>query len=216
MTLVLGIDPSAKKIALVAKETVLNVQRADSFILYKGKQTQSPESIHQAMVVMREYLDDIAPLIGRGPRHAFVEKPLVGRGGVVTTMKQAYVGGVIRACLVEAGFVVHDVAHSTWKSYLGVKGGRGTTSVGQKASVYRAVKIRWPKVEGLIASDGDLADAAGLCLYGESQVAATSISDNDSQPSWGEVQGGGRGNVLRSTRLRGTVRRPAGVHGREV
>lgn len=216
MTLIVGCDPSAKKIALVGKETVLNVQHAESFILYKGKETQTPETIFRAMLAMREYLDKIAPLIGDGPRYAFVEKPLVGRGGVVTTMKQAYVGGVIRACLVEAGFVVHDVAHATWKSYLGVKGGKGTTTVTQKANVHRAVKIRWPKVEGLIAGDGDLTDAAGICLYGESQVASAGVPGDDPRPAGSGVQGGRRAAVVRSSRVRGPVRRHAGVHGGEV
>lgn len=220
MTLIVGIDPSAKKIALVAKETVLNVQRAESFILYKGRETQTPETIFRAMVAMREYLTAIAPLIGDGPRHAFVENPIVGRGGVTTTMKQAYVGGVIRACLVEAGFTVHEVNQSTWKAHLGantrVNKGKGKQTEHQKANVYRAVKIRWPKIEGLIAGDGDLTDAAGICLYGESQIAAAAVPGGDARSAGSTVQGGRRAAVVRTPRVRRPVRRPAGVHGGEV
>jgi hypothetical protein len=211
VTLVVGIDPSAKKIALVGKETVLNIQHAEAYPLYvRGQTSQTPESIHRAMVAMREYLDKIAPLIGDGPRYAFVEKPLVGRGGVVTTMKQAYVGGVIRACLVDAGFTVFDVNQSSWKSYLGIKG-KGTAV--QKANVMQAVKIRWPKVQGLIAGDGDLTDAAGICLYGESQVASASVPGGAARPAGSPVHGRGRGTVLRAARVRPPVRRPPGVHG---
>lgn len=205
MTLIIGVDPSSKKIALVAKETVLNIQHANAYTLYKGKETQSPETIYRAMIAMREYLSKIAPLFGDGPRYAFVEKPVIGRGGVVTTMKQAYVGGVIRACLVEAGFVVRDVNQSTWKSYLGantrVTKGKGRQTEHQKANVLRAVKIRWPKIEGLITGDGDLTDAAGICLFGESQIVAASVSGNDARSSGGAVQRAGRGAVVRRARL---------------
>jgi hypothetical protein len=92
VTLIVGIDPSAKKIALVAKETVLNVQHAEAYPLYvRGQTKQTAESIHRAMEAVNDFLDHIEGLIGDAPRHAFIETPVIGRGGATTAMKQAYV-----------------------------------------------------------------------------------------------------------------------------
>jgi hypothetical protein len=217
VTLIVGIDPSAKKIALVAKETVLNVQHAEAYPLYvRGQTKQTAESIHRAMEAVNDFLDHIEGLIGDAPRHAFIETPVIGRGGATTAMKQAYVGGVIRACLVERGFTVHEVNQSTWKAFLGANtrvGAKGRQTEHQKANVARAVKVRWPKVQGLIAGDGDLTDAAGICLYGEGQVASASVPADASRPTGSGVQGRGRAAVVRSSRVRRPVRRPAGMHG---
>lgn len=199
MTLVLGIDPSAKKIAVVARETILNVQRADAFILYKGSETQNPITIHRAMEAMNGFLGDIDTLAGSGPRYAYVEKPLVGRGGVMTTIKQAYVGGVIRACLVAAGFTVYDVNQSTWKSFHGVKG-KGTAA--QKVATAQVVKTQWPKIEAMISGDGDLADAAAICLYGCEQVRKAGALVSDAGLAGSTVQRARRPAVVRPPRLR--------------
>lgn len=199
VTLVLGIDPSAKKIAIVGTETTLNVQHAEAFMLYKGTSKQTPESIYEAMVAMRGYLAGIHGLLSVSQKVAYVESPLVGRGGTTTTIKQAYVGGVIRACLVEAGFTVYDVNQSSWKKHLGVRS-RGTAN--QKADVARAVKIRWPKVQPVVEGDGDLTDAAGICIYGTDQVAKANSLDSDAIAAASVVQGKRPRTVVRTSHLR--------------
>lgn len=197
MTLVLGCDPSAKKIALVVQEDVLNIHRAEAFILYKGTEKQTPESIHRAMQVMTEFLTGIHGLT-TGGRFAWVEQPLVGRGGVSTTMKQAYVGGVIRACLVEAGFTVYDAHPSTWRAGLGINS-RGTEPT--KAATRQVVAATWPKVMPLVDGDSDLTDAAAIAIYGAEQVRKAGVLGAT----------GLAASTVRRTRKRGDVLRPPRV-----
>lgn len=199
MTLIVGVDPSAKKIALVAKHTVLNVARVQSYPLYKTREKQTPESIHRALLAMEDFLTGVADLSVPGQRFAWVETPLVGRGGVTTTMKQAYVGGVIRACLVQHGFAVYDANPSTWRSTLGIKG-KGTVAL--KANTARVVKTRWPKIVGLIDGDGDLTDAAAIALHGEQQVHQKGLLVGHAGPATGAVPGRGPRKVVRKPRMR--------------
>lgn len=159
--LVVGIDPSAKKIAFVAWSDLPAISYAQAYTLYEKRQTrQTIASIAEAVTATKDFIawaDRVAPR-GKVRRLACVENPLVGRGGVTTTMKQAYVGGVIRAHLHLADFEVSDINVSTWKKSLT---GRGDA---KKPDVMRVVRTAWPKIGGLIGDDGDLADAAGICL----------------------------------------------------
>lgn len=169
--LVVGIDPSAAKIAIVATHPVLNVTRAKSYVLYKAKERQTPATLGKALDAMDDFLvwaDTVAP---QGERYAWVEDPLVGRGGVSTTMKQSFVGGVIRASLARAGFEVYGVNVSTWKKSVVGNG------AAKKPAVRTSVKQKWPKVDGLIGNDGDLADAAAIALYGQSVLATAALLD---------------------------------------
>lgn len=168
MTLVIGVDPSAKKIALVALDPILGVSSVATFDLYgKGQKKQTPESVHAAMAGMNEVLNSIVHMMTK-QSYAYVEQPLVGRGGINTTMKQAYVGGVIQACLVERGFKVTVVHPSTWRAGLGIKA-RKTEAV--KAATRQLVMVRDPKLFAKVEADSDLVDAAAIALYGTDKVA---------------------------------------------
>jgi hypothetical protein len=139
-------------------------------------------------------------------RFAYVESPLTGRGGIATTMKQAYVGGVIRACLVEAGFTVYDAHPSTWRSTLGMSSGRGRTTAVQKIDAFAAVEVRDAKLSRLVAGDGDLTDAAAIALHGVEQVRKAGVI-GDALAATGSLQGGGPAVVVRPSRVRPGVRR---------
>lgn len=158
--LVVGVDPSAKKIAVVGHSTLTNTSFARAFPLYaKGQTRQTPESMLRALEAMEGLIDSTSTM--GSERLAYVETPLVGRGGTTATIKQAYIGGIIRAMLVRGGFQVYDVNVSTWKKDVVGKGSA------EKPDVQRVVRIKWPKVEPLAGGDGDLWDAAGICLYGQ-------------------------------------------------
>lgn len=168
MTFTLGVDPSAKKIALVGYDDLLRTVHVEAFVLYKGRDTQTPEAIYRAMEAMQVYCEELGPQMGE--RVAYVEEPLVGRGGIKTTVKQAYVGGVVRACLVEAGFAVVGIHPSTWRSRLGVK---ARTSDLIKAETARLVKLRDPKVWQQVEGDHDLVDGAALRLCAQDSLVST-------------------------------------------
>jgi hypothetical protein len=196
--LVIGIDPSAKKIAMVARDSTLNVSDVAVMDLYvKGAKKQTPESIHAAMSQMVANLARIEHMMTT-ERYAYVEQPLVGRGGINTTMKQAYVGGVIQACLVEAGFTVVVVHPSTWRSGLGVKG-KGTVAV--KADTRRYVMVTDPKLFAKVKDDSDLTDAGAICLYGTDQAESARRTAAAKSPGR-RVQRRGRRSVVRPAHLR--------------
>lgn len=161
--LFVGVDPSAKKIAIVAHHPVLYSTAAQAYVLYKNSEKQTTASLGRAVAAMEKFLEYIQPWSG-GPKYAWVEDPLVGRGGALTTMKQAYVGGIIRGTLANAGFKVYGVNVSTWKKEV-CGSGRA-----QKPDVARAVRMRWPKVVPLLGGDGDLTDAAAINLYAQEVV----------------------------------------------
>lgn len=201
---IIGIDPSAKKIAIVLMGP--GGLAADSFQLTKKKTTPtSPESVGKALAVMRDYLHDKSHMM-TSERYAFIEAPLVGRGGVNTTLKQAYVGGVIQACLIEVGFKVHVVHPSTWRSGLGIKA-RETTAL--KAATRQYVMTQSPKLFRMVDGDNDLTDAGAIALYGADQrrkadfIAHTGLAES-------EVQGKRRSDVVRPSRMRARVR-PIGM-----
>lgn len=162
--LFMGIDPSAKKIAVVMAFPLLGVSEARAYPLYlKGQTKQDVASMGRALDAMVEVIGHAQRLLGTtvGNAYAWVEDPLIGRGGALTTMKQAYIGGIIRATLASAGFNVYGVNVSTWKKQV-CGSGRA-----EKADVARVVKIRWPKVVSLLGGDGDLTDAAAICLHAQ-------------------------------------------------
>lgn len=176
MALIVGIDPSAGKIAAVAQEGLTRIFVVRAAKLYpKGTTKQSPASLAAALDFMSDLLQAVEGVGSEGQRFAYIEEPLVGRGGASATIKQAYVGGVIRACLAQAGFKVYDAHPSRWRSALGIKvprsvpGGSARTKA-LKEETRKAVAARWPKVIGSLADDSDLTDAAAICLYGAEQV----------------------------------------------
>lgn len=167
MSLVVGCDPSAKKIALVAMDTVTKTFLTRAYVLYKtGK--QSPESMARALGYMEEFCSELSN-VSRHDRFAWVEDPLVGKGGVRSTMVQAYIGGIIRGTLCRSGFTVYGANQSTWKKQVCNNGHA------QKPDVERVVKVAWPKVHPYVEHDGDLTDAAAISLYGQ-QILARSAA----------------------------------------
>ena len=175
--LIVGIDPSAKHIAIVAHSETLHIQTAQKYPLYlKGETKQTVASLGRAVEAIETFLvwaDMVSP---DGPRYAWVEDPLIGRGGAVTTMKQAYVGGIIRGVLVRRSFQVYGVNVSTWKAQVC---GNGRAD---KAQVGRVVAVQWPKISGLVKGDGDLTDAAAICIFGQKTLVKSAALDPSGSP----------------------------------
>lgn len=165
MKVIMGIDPSAKKVAVIGFCPELNTIMARAEVLYRTG-TQKPESLALALTVADELADWAEQIAPGGDWYVWIENPLVGRGGVVTTMKQAYVGGILRAVLHDRGFRVGEVNQSTWKRDV-IGSGRA-----EKGTIAQVVRETWPKVWGLVGNDQDLADAAAICLYGRRSLRA--------------------------------------------
>lgn len=165
MTLVMGIDPSAKKIVIVAHHVEINTTQVIIEHLYKTG-SQTPESLSRALSLML----GVAAGDGQTPENhiAYIETPIIGRGGASATIKQAYVGGIIRACLAQQNYRIVDANPSKWRAGLGIKPNK-TTEV--KAATLEALNRLWPKIVWQVEHDEDAVDAAAICLYGQSEVA---------------------------------------------
>jgi Holliday junction resolvasome RuvABC endonuclease subunit len=201
MTLILGVDPSARKVAFIAFETITQTFNAHAVKLYaKGETKQTNDSLCRCLEVVRHYATGLVPS-AVGQPFAFVEEPLLGgRVNVAATIKQSYVGGIVRACLVEAGFVVYDVHPSTWRKTLGIT---GTSTAVLKTATAQVVRDRLPKVYQEVSSDGDLIDAAAIALHGIEQVRqGVAIA----RLAKSVVQGSGPDLVVRPARVRRRVR----------
>lgn len=160
--LILGADLSSKYLALVARHPVTPTAAVVKYPLADKPSTPySPKAAAEAMDCMLEYLDTVGRMAVPGaPLMAYVEAPLVGRGGAKTTMVQSFVNGVVQACLVKAGFTVTLVNVATWKR---IVCGRGDAT---KPDVARRVRSEWPSVGRACGTDEDLFDAAAICIYG--------------------------------------------------
>ena len=81
----------------------------------------------------------------------------MGRGGVKSTMVQAFVSGAVQAVLYDLGIGVHLVPVGTWKK---ATVGKGNAT---KAEVKQWVEMKYPTLKG---EGQDILDAAALADYG--------------------------------------------------
>ena len=91
---------------------------------------------------------------------AYIEAPLVGRGGVKSTLVQAYVSGAVQGMLAEDGWVVHLVPVGTWKKQVVGKGNATKEDVAEWAAG------RKTGVVTASDNDQDVIDALALVEYG--------------------------------------------------
>lgn len=161
--LIFGVDPSARRIAIVGAYEKLAPAIAISYDLYKPSESQTPESLKNALVSCYMLLDRIEPLIKEEDTlYVWIEDSLVGRGGVLPTLKQAYVSGIVRGVLADYGFQVRGINVSSWKAAVC---GNGRAS---KEDVLVALEKRWPEIVEMVSHDKDLIDAAAIAYYGNS------------------------------------------------
>lgn len=155
--LIVGVDPASTKLAFYGLHPTLPTVLPMKYTL--GKR-YSPEAAGAAMDATFEALERLRPMgAGKGAL-AFIESPVIGRGGARSTIVQAFTSGVVQACLIKSGFTVYMVNQSTWKTWL-----TGRPNVG-KDYVVRSMKGRYPKDVIAAAGDGDVLDAAALARYG--------------------------------------------------
>jgi hypothetical protein len=151
--LVLGIDPSSVKLALVAWTSETPIIAADYYLAKRS----GPEACFEALGAMQDFCDSLPD---QPKKVAFLELPVQGRGGYRATVVQAYVNGVVQAWLVNEGFDVRHVNVSSWKAEVCGDGRASKEAVGQ------ALAVRWLDAHIVCRDDQDLVDAACICLYG--------------------------------------------------
>lgn len=165
MSLVLGLDPSSRKLALVVRED----GRISHFAAVKLPDVDISQRCYAAYDAVGVFLHELGVLpLGR---HAFIEAPILGMTrDIQSTVKQATVSGGAQAALIEWGFGVHLVAPSSWKKAVIGKGNARKDEVGP------IIKQRWSGLWRAIQGDQDLLDASALVLFGESLVTRSDSS----------------------------------------
>lgn len=150
---VVGCDPSSKKLAFtVSKDGGYTNHVYD----IRVGQKYTPQTAAMTKRAVAELLDLIGTI---GSGEMFIESPLVGRGGVRSSVVQAFVNGIVQAEFTSAGWDVHIVPVQTWKKHV-VGSGRATKEdIADWARVHD--KKTWK------TKDQDVMDSLGLCVYGE-------------------------------------------------
>jgi Holliday junction resolvasome RuvABC endonuclease subunit len=150
--ILIGIDPSSKKIAAVT----FTASGFKPFEAVLAKQS-GPDACERALQV-GTYLGTQRP--DASLKLAFIESPLVGRGGVRSTMVQSFTSGALQAALHQEGFRVTLVNQSSWKAKV-IGSGKA-----DKREVREAVRLRWPALYEAVQSSQDLIDASAIAIHG--------------------------------------------------
>jgi len=149
-----GVDPSSKKLAVVIDHQDGRVTTHRWVAEAKKWEPTNCQSAHRWVITEFRHTE---------PGIVWFEEPLMGRGGVRTSVVQAFTSGAAQAAFLELGWQVRLVNVQRWKAEVV---GNGHAS---KDDVAATVAERWPDVVGL--GDPDLNDAGGICLYGRGVLA---------------------------------------------
>ena len=150
-TYVLGLDLSKTRGAIVC---YVNGE-------YRDHKKFKINELHDAYMNTAEF---VGGLIKRLPTkhhlYAYIESPVVGRGGAKVTIQQSFVSGVVQYCLQCNEWAVDLVNVQSWKKHVI---GSGNSS---KEAVSEWFGVNHERMGRLFGGDQDLIDAACVGLYG--------------------------------------------------
>lgn len=153
MDVVVGVDPSSRKIAMtITVGDVLDMR-------VKALPQQMPA---QACLVAYTYMRKTAKELGEhGQVWVFIEDPVLGRGGAKATIPQTRVNGALLAgALGVSGTKVYGVNNSKAKKMIVGSGNAG------KPEIKRWCAKCWPAAFRLADGDQDLIDSSMIHQYG--------------------------------------------------
>lgn len=156
---VIGIDPASTKLALVALSS--DGRFLSSYIPKLGR--SGGQSCAGAMKATRAFValaeDEFGTLDS-----AYIEAPIVGRGGVRTTMVQCFTSGAVQGILHEAGISTQIANVSSWKKRVVGKGNA------TKEEVAKYLRLRWASLYDMANGNQDLIDASCIAIFGQQIV----------------------------------------------
>ena len=153
---VVGLDLSSRKLAIVGDFS--GTYRYMSCDLGQ----KLPEATEEARQIVRRWMRRVTTSLDC---HAFVEQPVVGVGGVQTTLKQSYVNGAVQAALVSEKYRVHPlVSNSHWKKEV-LGNGRA-----DKDQITGWIRDNWRGLYRVIGDDQDVMDSACILIYGLNEL----------------------------------------------
>lgn len=163
-TVIIGIDPAASHLASVtAREGRIGAVQPDLCDTSKVSFGSPWHTTHTGLAMQWAW-DILGVARAYGDPVVYLEEPLVGRGGVKSTMVQAFTSGAVQAAFAMEGVPVHLVNVGTWKKEV-LGNGRA-----DKPAVMELVRHRWPDAAVATGGDQDLADAAAIAMYGCAQL----------------------------------------------
>lgn len=154
--LILGIDASSTKVAVVA----LPLSSGKLYGIYEATKLAKkagPQACYEAHKAMTQFLDawDGFQL------HAWMEAPVVAKGGAWSTIAQAMTSGAIQVAMYEHGLrTIEYVRPPAWKKEV-VGHGHAT-----KEDVATFLERTRPDLFAATGGSQDLIDAACIALYG--------------------------------------------------
>lgn len=163
----IGLDPSSKKIALA-----ISVGGAKPTFRTKAlPQNDMPRACKEAYKYVR---DTVKEFTKEGHRvFVFIEEPVVGRGGVRSTLMQTKANGAMQAGASMAGALVQEVNNSSWKKRVVGKGNCG------KPEVKEWLRQNWPYAYVKADGDQDIMDAACILRFGEQFISVKEKIDSE-------------------------------------
>lgn len=164
---VIGCDPSTKKVALVWVYD--GDTKTPHTWLYKLPNTQDyTERCGAAYKAVRRQLQRIVQGHPTIEVYFFIEEPVVGRGGAYATISQSKIHGAIVAACHASGVVTkaRGVNNSTAKKQVVGKGNAGKPEIAQWCKVYwRALAAKLTQYNK--GDQQDIIDAGMIEQYGE-------------------------------------------------
>lgn len=153
----LGVDPASSKIAFVA------ISNTNEFLVayYPKIGKSGGPACSQAWHITALMVARIHATFGTANVHAFIEAPVVGRGGVRSTIVQCFTSGAIQGALHDAGCTTQVANVSSWKKRVVGKGNA------TKGEVSEHLRLRRPALFAEAGGNQDLIDASCIAIYGQ-------------------------------------------------
>lgn len=153
--IIIGVDPASSKIALVAicgKEFIAKD--------YARLGKSGGVACANAWKYTHQFVSELPWDVTQYELHSFIEAPLVGRGGVRSTMVQCFTSGAVQGALSEQGFTTQVANVSSWKKSVIGKGNA------TKPEVAEYIRCYHPKLFESARGNQDIIDASCIALFG--------------------------------------------------
>lgn len=162
MRYVFGMDLSSRKLAIVR----LDLDDNNEPTVWTFMADRKEKNRGNVLAHFSEELDSLFDVVMLDEAdYVFIEQPVVGRGGVHSTIVQAQVQGVVLAMAVLCGAGgAYPVNVKTWKKDIVGHGGA------DKDKVRAWLADHHPVLSELAGEDQDLVDASCVALYGKSVI----------------------------------------------
>lgn len=158
--LIMGIDPSSRKLAIIVTDTANPPNVLEKHVILMPPKK---EDVTCGIVLRRFH-----PLLSAYQKmgydvRVFIEKEVSvhGKGGAGAVIPQAEVMGVVLAVCYNLGVPVMKVENKTWKMSIVGNGNASKPQIAAWCSEY------WKNAYDLANGDQDLIDASGINRYGK-------------------------------------------------